>query len=61
MDSTMNDVCSICGKLTMSGVDYEDADVYHMECLKHSPKMIETREITQKYAPERAVSWEKPL
>lgn len=54
-------VCAICGKTVHVGVEYSDAEVYHLRCIKYAPKVVEIRKHTQKLLPERAVSWEKPL
>lgn len=45
--------CGICGKPTESVVDERYGVMYHLECLKNDPKMVETRKRTQEACPHK--------
>lgn len=45
--------CPICGKVVDIGIEYGDADVYHLECIKYAPMMVETRKFVQSAFPDK--------
>lgn len=45
--------CPICGKPVDVGVAYSGAEVYHLDCAKYAPMMVETRKFVQSAFPDK--------